>query len=63
MPETPEISGGEVEHEVYMVEGIILVVFELKLQFNKDTWDHGAQVLLELVCESDAFLHKEYKAK
>jgi hypothetical protein len=60
MPETPETFGGEVEHEVYMVEGIILLVFELKLQF-KDMWDHGAQVLLELVCESDAFLDKSIK--
>jgi hypothetical protein len=51
-----------------MAEGIILLVFEMKLEFKSET-DHVAQVLLELVCESDVFLHKwraappqEYKA-
>jgi hypothetical protein len=62
MPETPETSGGKVEHEVYMVEGIILLVFELKLEFKNER-DHVSQVLLELVCESDAFLHKSIKLK
>jgi hypothetical protein len=50
MPGTPETSGGEVEHEVYMLQGIILLVVELKLAF-KDEMDHIAQVLLELACE------------
>jgi len=50
MPETPETSGGWVEHEVYMIEGIILIVIELKLRF-KDLRDHAAQLLLELVCK------------
>jgi len=49
-PGTPETSGGEVEHEVYMLQGIILLVVELKLAF-KDEMDHIAQVLLELACE------------
>lgn len=39
MPETP--SGGEVEHEVYMVEGIILLVMELDLEFKNER-DHTA---------------------
>jgi len=34
MPDTPETSGGTVEHEVYMLEGIILIVIELKLYFK-----------------------------
>ena len=49
MHETPETSGGWVEHEVYMVEGIILIVIELKLRFNNLS-DHTAQLLLELAC-------------
>jgi hypothetical protein len=49
LPETPETSGGEV-HEIYMVEGIILLVVELKLEF-KNKRDHAAQVLLQLACE------------
>jgi hypothetical protein len=57
MPETPETSGGEVEHEVYMIEGTLLLVFELKLAF-KTEMDHVAQVGVELSCESDVFLHK-----
>jgi hypothetical protein len=50
MPDTPKTSGGTIEHEVYMMEGIILIVIELKLYF-KDLRDHFAQVLLELACE------------
>ena len=50
MPGTSQTSGGEVEHEVYMLQGIILLVVELKLAF-KDELDHIAQVLLELACE------------
>ena len=57
MPETPETSGGEVEHEVYKIEGTLLLVFELKLAF-KNEMDRVAQVVLELSCESDVFLHK-----
>lgn len=38
---TPETSGGEVEHEVYMLQGVILLVIELKLAF-KDEMDHVA---------------------
>jgi hypothetical protein len=60
MPETPETSGSEVEHEVYMTEGIILLVFELKLAFI-DKLDNVAQVLLELACESDILPHKSIK--
>jgi len=33
MPGTPETSEGEVEHEVYILQGIILLVVELKLAF------------------------------
>jgi len=61
-PKRPKTSGGEVEHEVYMTEGIILLVFELKLQL-KDEGEHVAQVLLELVCESCAFLYQSSKLK
>lgn len=49
-PNTLETSGGMIEHEVYMIEGIILIVMELKLYF-KNLRDHFAQVLLELACE------------
>jgi len=54
MPETRDTSGGEVEHEVHMTEGILLLVFELKLWFKNEK-DHVAQVLLEMACESDVF--------
>lgn len=47
---TPETSGGQVGHEVYMLQGIILLVVELKL-IIKDEMEYVAQVLLELVCE------------
>jgi hypothetical protein len=50
MPETPKTSGGEVEHKVYMVEGILLLVIELKLEFKNES-NHVAQVLLELACK------------
>jgi hypothetical protein len=50
MPGTSETSGGEVAHEVYMLQGIILLVVELKLAV-KDERDHIAQVMLELTCE------------
>jgi hypothetical protein len=44
------MSRREVEHEIYMVQGIILLVVELKLAI-KDEMEHVAQVLLELVCK------------
>jgi hypothetical protein len=50
MPATSETSGGEVEHEIYMLQGIILLIVELKLAL-KSEMDHVAQVLLELACE------------
>jgi hypothetical protein len=50
MPGTPETSGGWVKHEVYMIEGTILIVIELELCL-KNLRDHTAQLLLELVCE------------
>jgi len=60
MPETPETSGGKVEHEVYMVEGIILLVFELKLEFKNER-DHVSQVLLELVSAYKLNSNKEFE--
>lgn len=50
MPDTLNTSGGTVEHEVYMIEGIILIVIELKLYF-KNLLNHFAQVMLELHCK------------
>ena len=50
IPETSQTSRGKIEHEVYTLQGIILLVVELKLAF-KDEMDHFAQLLLELVCE------------
>jgi hypothetical protein len=55
MPDTLETSGGSVEHEVYMLEGIILIVIELKLHF-KNFRDHLAQAMLELACEENRHL-------
>ncbi|KAF8492211.1 hypothetical protein F5888DRAFT_1806933 [Russula emetica] len=60
MPNTPETSGGEVVHEVYMTEGIVLLVFELKLEF-KNTRDHVAQVLLGLVSAYKRNSNKELR--
>jgi hypothetical protein len=48
--ETSETSASDVEHEVHMLQGIILLVVELKLTFKTEL-DHVAQVLLELTCE------------
>lgn len=59
MPETRKTSGGE--HEVYMAEGILLLVFELRLE-SKNEKDHMAQVLLDLACESDILSSQRYKA-
>jgi len=47
---TSKTSCSEVEHEVHMPEGIILLVVELKLAVKNER-DHIAQVLLELACE------------
>lgn len=55
MPGTSVTSGGKVEHEVYMVQGIILLVVEQRLDV-KDEMDHVAQVLLELDCESSVYI-------
>ena len=57
---TPETSKRGVEHKVYMIKGILLLVFELKLAF-RNIINHVAQVLLELVYEPDVFLHKSIK--
>ena len=54
VPPTEATSGGEVEHELAMLEGILLVLLELKLHF-KNLNDHVAQVLLELLCEFLSF--------
>jgi hypothetical protein len=51
MPETPETSGGEVEHEVFLFDNLILLIIEMKFAF-KNARDYYAQVLLELVCET-----------
>lgn len=58
--ETPETTGGEAKHEVYMLEGIILLVFELKLHFKNEI-DYMAQVLLELACECGTCLRGVWK--
>ena len=50
IPETPETSGGKVEHKILMIEGIILFVVEFKPEYKNER-DHAAQVLLELACE------------
>ena len=57
MPATAQTSGGEVEHEVSMAEGILLNLTELKLYFKSEK-DHLAQVLLQLACK--LFLLHEY---
>ena len=50
MPETPETSGGEIEHEVFLFSNLILLVIEMKFTL-KNAWNYFAQVLLELVYE------------
>ena len=50
MPATAQTSGGKVEHEVSMAEGILLHVTELKL-YLKNERDHLAQVFLQLDCK------------
>jgi len=59
MPGTPETSGGEVEHEVYMLQGILLLVIELKLAFKTEL-DSVAQVLLELASAYKLNIDKEF---
>jgi len=54
MPETPETSSREIEHEVFLFSNLILLIFEMKFML-KNTWDYFAQVLLELVCEIFSF--------
>jgi hypothetical protein len=54
MPETPETSGGEIEHEVFLFSNLILLVIKMKFTL-KNAWDYFAQVLLELVCEIFSF--------
>ena len=54
MPENPMLetseTASEVEHEDHELQGIILLVVELKLA-SKNELDHVAQVLLKLACE------------
>jgi hypothetical protein len=50
MPQIPQTSGGEVEHEVYMQEGIILLVVKRNFAIEYEM-ENVAQVLLELTCE------------
>ena len=38
MPESHKTSGGEVEHVVYMTEGIILLVFQLRSDEGRWSW-------------------------
>jgi hypothetical protein len=47
MSETPEASGGEIEHQVFLFSNLILLVIEMKFSLN-NAWDYHAQVL---VCE------------
>lgn len=56
MPETPEKSGGEIEHEVFLFSNLILLIIEMKFTLE-NAWDHFAKVLLELVCEIFSIFH------
>jgi hypothetical protein len=47
MPGTSETSRVKVEHEVYTLQGIILLVMELNLAF-KDEKDHFVQDVVEI---------------
>lgn len=47
MLDTSKISTGDVQHEVHMLQGIILLVVELKLALKTER-DHVAQVMSEL---------------
>jgi hypothetical protein len=55
MPETPETSGGEVKHKVFLFDNLILLVIEMKFTL-KHTQDYYAKVLLELVCVTFSFV-------
>jgi hypothetical protein len=60
MPATPETSGGQVEHEVFLFNNLILLVIEMKFAFTT-TRDYYAQVLLQLLCETFRLLrHAPY---
>ena len=50
MPATLEPSGGHVEHELFVMGGIVLLVMEMKLSLHQEK-DCIAQVLLKLSCE------------
>jgi hypothetical protein len=52
---TPETSGGQVEHKVFLFNNLILLVVEMKFAFTT-TRDYYAQVLLELLCETSRLL-------
>lgn len=54
MPETPETSCGEIEHEVFLFSNLILLVIEMNFTLE-NAWDYFAQVLLKLVCEIFSF--------
>jgi hypothetical protein len=58
MPGTPETSGGEVEHKVFLFDNLILLVIEMKYYSLKNNRDYYAQVLLELVCETFLLLRR-----
>lgn len=53
MPATPETSGGEIEHEVFLFDNLILLVIETK--FTIMNTNYCAQVVLELLCEIFSF--------
>ena len=59
MPAIRETSGGWVEHEVYMLDGILLLVMELKLSLT-NMHNHVAQVMLELSCTSTVYSSNSY---
>jgi hypothetical protein len=56
LPATPETSGGQFEHEVFLFNNLILLVVEMKHSFMA-TRDYYAQVLLELLRETFRLLH------
>jgi hypothetical protein len=51
MPATPETSGGQVEHEVFLFNNLILFLVEMKHSLTA-TQGYHAQVLLGLLCET-----------
>jgi len=57
MPRTEHSSGGEVEHEVSMAEGILLDVTELKFSLRTER-DYLAQVVLQLECKYFFYINK-----